>query len=145
MDVRNCKGCGRLFNFLNGPPLCPACMKALDDKFAGVKEYIYNNPGSGIQIVSEEMEVSVQQIKNWIREERLSFSEESSIGIECESCGALIKTGRYCKECKDRMTHSLSNAYKNPPSEKKLQGVKMDSKDNPRMRFLSNLKDNKKE
>ena len=25
MDVRNCKGCGRLFNYYGGVPLCKAC------------------------------------------------------------------------------------------------------------------------
>ena len=32
MDVRNCKKCGKLFNF-TGEPLCPACAKELESKF----------------------------------------------------------------------------------------------------------------
>lgn len=131
MDVRNCKGCGKLFNYLNGPPLCTACLRKLDDKFSIVKEFIYDNPGASIQEVAEENEVTIGQLKKWVREERLAFAENSMIGIECENCGTMIKTGRFCHLCKDKMVNSLGNIYKEPAEEKKK-----DLKENPRMRFL---------
>lgn len=131
MDVRNCKGCGKIFNYLCGAPLCPTCLKKLDDKFDQVKEYIYNNPGVGIQEVAEENEVSVSQIKRWVREERLAFSNDSSIGLDCEVCGKMIKTGRFCNLCKDKMANKLGNIYKEPEEDRKK-----DTKENPRMRFL---------
>lgn len=132
MDVRNCKGCGKLFNYLNGPPLCPACMKSLDLKFEQVKDFIYDHPGAGIQEVSEENDVTISQIKNWVRQERLTFSDDSPIGLECESCGAIVKTGRYCKSCKEKMANHLGDIYKKeePPMRK------ADKKENPKMRFL---------
>ncbi len=137
MDVRNCKNCGRLYNYVNGmPPLCNACMKALEEKFAVVKEYIYNHPGAGIQEVAEENDVSTMQLQKWVREERLAFSEDSPVGIECENCGAMIKTGRFCKACKDKLAHNLVNLYKkeDPPAKRK------NFKDNPnsKMKFLDN-------
>lgn len=134
MDVRNCKTCGKLFNYMGGPPFCPTCQKDLEEKFAQVKEYIYDNPSAGIQQVAEDNEVSTSQIKRWIREERLSFSEESSVGLECENCGAMIKTGRFCGHCKDKMANKLGNVYKEPAKEP----VKK-TKDNPKMRFLDGL------
>ncbi|BCN29644.1 flagellar protein [Anaeromicropila herbilytica] len=111
MDVRNCRLCGRIFNYIGGDPLCQGCMKTMDDKFATVKEYIYEHPGVGMQEVSEEMDVPLNQIKKWIREERLCFAEDSASGIECESCGAMIKTGRFCAKCKDNMANTLNSVY----------------------------------
>ena len=96
MDVRNCRQCGRLFNYLGGPPICQACREAVEEKFQQVKEYVRNNPGSNIQMVAEDNDVTVQQIRQWIREERLEFSADSQVGIECEGCGASIRTGRFC-------------------------------------------------
>jgi methionyl-tRNA synthetase len=107
-------------------------MAALDEKFSEVKEYVYNHPGVGIQEVSEEMEVSIPQIKQWIREERLSFAEDSMIGLECESCGVTIKTGRFCKACKDKLAKGLTDLYQ---EERTVQKQK-DSRENPKMRFL---------
>lgn len=132
MDVRNCKTCGKLFNYISGPPICTVCAKKLEDKFAEVKEYIYNHPGAGMQEVSENFEVSIAQIQKWIREERLSFAEDSLVGIECESCGANIKTGRFCQSCKDKLANNLSNIYKEPEKPKKMK----ESDVNPKMRFL---------
>ncbi|MCR5792807.1 MAG: flagellar protein [Lachnospiraceae bacterium] len=134
MDVRSCKECGKLFNYVSGLPLCPACNKLMDDKFAVVKQYIYDNPGAGINEVSRENDVSTAVIKRWIREERLSFAENSEIGIDCERCGKMIRSGRYCENCKTEMQRSFGNAY---PKQKKPE-PKRAPKDNPKMRFLNN-------
>lgn len=137
MEVKNCKGCGRLFNYLSGPPLCQSCLSALDQKFAAVKEYVYDHPGVGMQEVSEVMEVPIGQIRQWIREERLSFSEDSMIGLECEGCGITIKTGRFCKACKDKLAKGFHNLYEEPVQKQK------DPRTGPKLHFVS--KEYKKE
>ena len=42
MDVRNCRGCGRLYNYIGGSyrNLCPDCVRKLEEKFDIVKDYI---------------------------------------------------------------------------------------------------------
>lgn len=139
MEVKNCKGCGRLFNYLSGPPLCPSCVTALDQKFSDVKEYVYDHPGVGIQEVSEVMEIPMGQIRQWIREERLSFADDSMIGLECEGCGITIKTGRFCKACKDKLAKGLTDLYHEPKTVQKPK----DPKEGPKINFVS--KDYKKE
>ncbi|ROR21955.1 flagellar operon protein (TIGR03826 family) [Mobilisporobacter senegalensis] len=131
MDVRNCKDCGKIFNYVSGPPLCPSCLKELDKKFEKVKEYIYDHPGAGVQEVSDANDVTTAQIKIWIRQERLTFADDSPIGIDCEICGAIIKTGRYCNMCKSKMVNNLGDVYKKPIPERKK-----DPRENPKMRFL---------
>ena len=93
MEIKNCKGCGRLFNYLGGPPLCPACVANLEKKFVEVKAYIRENPAATMQQISDDNDVSTKQLKQWGREERLRFTDDSPIGMECEKCGAMIKTG----------------------------------------------------
>lgn len=133
MDVRNCRNCGRLFNYLSGPNICPVCRAEADKKFAQVKEYIRDNPHATIHMVAEENDVSVQQIRQWVREEWLEFSADSPVGIECESCGTTIRTGRFCDSCKNRMHNDLSGLLKKP--EKKEPVVKK-NRDRDKMRFL---------
>ena len=100
MVVKNCKKCGRIFNYASGQVICAQCKKELEAKFKDVRHYIRRNPQASIEIVAKECSEDIKQIKQWIREERLSFSENSDIGIECERCGKNIKTGRYCEVCK---------------------------------------------
>lgn len=135
MDVRNCRGCGKLFNYFQGPPLCPTCISALEKKFDEVKQYVYDHPKADIAEVSEVCSVSVQQIKQWIREERLAFADDSVIGIDCEGCGAVIKTGRFCKACKDKLAKGFQELYPTPKTEQQKKKAK-DIKEQPRMRFL---------
>ena len=133
MNVRNCRKCGKLFNYAMGPIICPQCKDELEEKFKQVKTYISDHSGCGIQEVARECEVEVSQIQQWLREERLQFSEDSMVQLTCESCGTTIRSGRFCEKCKNEMANGFSNAIKPtapPPVEKK------ETKDAPRMRFL---------
>ena len=136
MDVRNCKMCGRLFNYYEGPPICKACEEELEKKFFEVRDYIYANPHASINEVAQENEVSVKQIQKWIREERLAFSDDSPVTIACEKCGAMIKTGRFCKECKSSLQHDLNSAYYVEPEKKE---VKKPGQAKGQVRFLNKL------
>ena len=107
MDVRNCKSCGRLFNYVGGMGVCPICTQELEDKFQEVKRYIRDNPKASLTQISEENDVSVAVLRRWVREERLSFTKDSLVGIECESCGTMIRTGRYCEICKQHMVNDM--------------------------------------
>lgn len=132
MDVRTCKSCKRIFNYLSGPVICPACVEKLEEKFKEVKDYIRENPHSSLQDVSEAKEVSVKQLKTWVREERLKFADDSPVGIECMNCGAMIKYGKYCEACKGKMINNLSHAV---VEEEPVVKVERKS-DGNRMRFI---------
>ena len=133
MNVMNCRSCGRLFNVLGNEKLCPDCRKKLEDKFQEVKKYLEENPHSSMETVSRELEVSVKQIKQWVREERLEFAEGSVVDIACEKCGAPIRTGRFCDKCKAGMINTMNSVYKKPQAEQQLH---TGNRDNPRMRYL---------
>lgn len=133
MEVRNCKKCGNLFNYTGETTLCPKCEKEMNDKFYEVREYIYQNPHASMSVVAEENDIPIQQIKKWVRQERLSFTKEAGVSIDCESCGKPILTGRYCKECKRSMTNTFTSMYSEKP---KQDGRKSDAKG--RMRFINN-------
>lgn len=135
MEVKNCRSCGRLFNYMGGERLCPSCKDELEKKFQQVKTYIYSHKEASVNDVSEENDVSVQQIKQWVREERLSFSDSSLIGLECESCGALVHTGRFCEACKKKLANNLEQLYSN---KKPVTTNKKDNRERARMRFLDN-------
>ncbi len=79
MNIRNCRMCGHIFNYVAGPFLCPHCREKMEAKFQEVKEYIRANPGVGIQDVAENCDVEPSQIQQWLREERLELTEGSVI------------------------------------------------------------------
>ena len=105
----------------------------LENKFQNTKEFIRENPRASIQEISDANEVTPQQIRQWIREERLQFADDSPIGIECEICGATIKTGKYCDACKNNTANALAKSIEKPQAP---EPPKPKPKKENKMRFL---------
>lgn len=112
-DLRNCKKCGKMFNYIGGPFICQPCKDEDEKDFKRVKEYLYSNPGATMSEVSEVLEVSVEKITRFLKEGRLEIvGEESNFILECESCGKSIRTGRYCDECSREVERGFKSAVK---------------------------------
>ena len=134
MNVRNCRKCKRLFNYVVGPIICPACREEMEQEFQKVKKYVQEHAHCDIRTVSEECEVDPNQIRQWVREERLEFADDSAVGLNCERCGRTIKSGRFCEACKQDMSNTFSNAIR--PNTSVQQAPKKDERQSPKMRFL---------
>ena len=136
MNVRNCRLCGRIYNYVTGPNVCPACRDSMEAKFQEVKEYIRTHKGCGIAEVSEACDVEAAQIRQWLREDRLEVTEDSAIFLTCESCGAAIRSGRFCDKCVGNMTKGFSEAIgAGQKQEAPKKPAKTDG-DKAKMRFL---------
>ena len=133
MNVSNCKSCGRLFNVITSSRICPDCQRKTEEKFQEVKRYLDQNPNASIDSVATDNSVSVKQIKQWVKEERLTFAEGSMDGVECEQCGKLIRTGRYCEMCKINLANTLQSALNQPA---RIERTKKVEHERDRMRFL---------
>lgn len=134
MNVRNCRNCGRIFNYVTGMPICPACRERMEQKFQEVKDYIREHKGAGINEVSEACDVEANQIRQWLREDRLEIAPDSAIKLACESCGAPIRSGRFCEKCTGNMTKNFKDVLKsNQPEKPKFT---KDDAEGPKMRFL---------
>lgn len=134
MNVRNCMKCGKIFNYAIGRPICPACKDKMDEKFRIVKEYIREHKIATMTEVCEECDVDASQIRQWIREDRLQFSDDSPIKIPCEGCGKMIGSGKFCPACAANLANGLSSTIKKPviQEENKFKKAPHDNK----MRFL---------
>ncbi len=131
MDVRNCRRCRKIFNYVAGAPICPACREELEAEFQVVKKYVRDNRGANVAEVAEACDVDPSQIRQWIREERLEFADGSMSGMACESCGVMINSGRFCDKCKAALTSGFAGPKPTPAPE-----VKKPASSSSKMRFL---------
>ena len=139
MDIRNCKKCGKLYKY-DGYKICLKCRQEEDAIFKRVREYVYDNPGATIQLISEETEVTVKKILNYLREGRLEIkNNDGNLLLACEKCGLPITTGRFCEKCKIEMSKELKGSIKKSKSEKQSKTV-TDKKGN-KMYVANRLKD----
>ena len=54
-------------------------------------------------------------------------------GLECEGCGTIIKTGRFCEKCKRKMETDFQSVIKKKPVEPQLDKR---PKERDKMRYL---------
>lgn len=109
-DVRNCRKCGKIYNYIGGSPICPVCRQLEEEEFKRVKDYLYDNPGASITQVSTELDISIELIKRFLKEGRLEIVGEcANMVLECEICGKSINSGRYCPECERELSNGLKS------------------------------------
>ena len=65
MNVRNCRGCGRIFNYVTGPFLCIKCREEMEVKFQEVKEYIRQHPAGWILMDGSVVCLNLPQASRW--------------------------------------------------------------------------------
>ena len=112
-EIRNCKQCGRIFQYNGMSKICSRCRKKDDDEYQVVKEYVYDNRGATITEISEETGVDEDRILRYIRAGKLEIiGEDSSILIQCERCGKGIRTGRFCDQCINELRTGLTGGAK---------------------------------
>lgn len=123
MDLRNCKKCGRMFQY-EGNDFCSACRVEEQDDFQKVKEYLEENPGATVPKVVEDTEVPMKKIMEFLKDERLEIKGETGYILECESCGDKISNGRFCKSCINNLRGEIGSVL----GGKKEKEKKKDSK-----------------
>lgn len=82
-------------------PLVSPLLKDEELRFELVRDYIMSHPSATLSQISEANDVLPTKLLEWIREERLEFSDNSEYAwFICEKCGAKIRSGRLCNRCK---------------------------------------------
>lgn len=133
MDIKICRKCRRMFNYVMGEVICPACKQKIEEEFQKVKTYVRQHPNASVAQVSEECEVTVEQIRQWLREERLCLTGESP-QLTCDGCGAMIMSGKLCDKCKNETLNALKNISQSRVN--RAEPAKKTSDGKNKMRFL---------
>ncbi len=138
-NVIKCKNCRRIFTYLGyGAKLCPECRKIDEKEFQKVKNYLRDFPGRTLNQTAEDCDVKPETIRNWLREERLEYTEAKDTGLICENCGKPIISGHLCEECKMAVSRAAGELSRSMERAPEVTKVKTQSGD--RMRFLSREK-----
>jgi hypothetical protein len=101
MSVSSCVRCGKVING-GSIDICESCVEIENDEFQKIKYYIEVNPGATVFQVTTALDISVKNIKRYLRESRLEVADrdaKSNSFLTCIKCGVSIRSGYYCMNC----------------------------------------------
>lgn len=109
MEVKACRRCNRLFQYVTGPVICPVCKEEEEKVFVTVRDYIRENKGASMEEVCRAIGVPISLVEKFLKQGRLEVAEDSPIKLICERCGGRMRSGRYCNRCKEEIGKSLGS------------------------------------
>lgn len=132
-NLKNCKKCNRLFAATDTNSfLCSRCNEDIDDDFTKVREYIYDNPTSGVKDVSLGTGIATEAILKWIRDGKIVLGANALISF-CERCGeAVTGGGRFCPKCIRKLTDGLKAGIGESDQQRTRTGMHIKEKNNLR-------------
>lgn len=139
-EVKNCRKCRKIFMYASGPQLCENCKQSEEEDFEKVRTFLRDFPGASIQEVARETEISTQLIYKFLKDGRLEVSESSPIALQCENCGARVKSGRFCINCSKKLADDMISVGR-----KLMESQKDETKDAANDRGLRYIHGNRKD
>ncbi|MBO4374893.1 MAG: hypothetical protein J5829_07275 [Lachnospiraceae bacterium] len=135
-----CRKCNRIFDSLYGfSSVCPQCAYQDEEDFKRVKSFVWDHPGVTIDEVSEICGVTPKDVREWLREERLSLADGTVADVlTCMVCGKPILKGRFCDKCKAEVAAQVKPRVEKTPMKGTLV-TKPETEDPSKMRFLDSV------
>lgn len=100
MSLKNCKRCGKLFQFQQHS-VCQSCLVKDQEDFSKIWNYMQEHPRVSVLELSRETGVRAEVINRFRREGRLAVQSTNGepANLTCEACGIPLEQGRYCQQC----------------------------------------------
>jgi flagellar operon protein (TIGR03826 family) len=109
-QLGNCPKCRKLYLRIRN--ICDECYQKHEEDYLKTAAYLREYPGSTIQEVSEETQVSVVQIRQFILSGRIIMGNFPNLTYPCETCGNMIRAGKTCKSCRAKINQIEQQADK---------------------------------
>lgn len=95
-----CVKCGGAMEYMGvGEYKCVKCGYLAYDDYGKVRNYIEAHPGATMDDVFRATGVAKNKIRQLLIEERIEVAPNSVVFLNCNLCGAQIRSGLYCKKC----------------------------------------------
>jgi flagellar operon protein (TIGR03826 family) len=122
-ELINCPDCDRLFVKISIRAICEVCYKKEETAFDKVYRFIRKRENRLATIIDVINATGVEEklIYKFIKTGRIRATQFPNFGYPCQKCGALIKDGKLCTDCKNDLTKQLAQFEKSEHLEQELK------------------------
>lgn len=112
-EIINCPRCGKIFAKALRP-VCNDCFKEYEKMFQKVYAFMRKreNREATIPEIVEHTGVEEKYIHQFVKDGRLKPTHFPNLSYPCDSCGAFIREGRICSECRHHIYEGLKRERK---------------------------------
>ncbi len=110
MSLSNCRGCGKIFSKTD-KHMCSDCVKHEEELLLQATEWLHENSGKTINVMSEELGINKRLILNWVRLKRITLTDKDD-GVPCKRCGELVYDRILCDRCKIAISHDVQQGLR---------------------------------
>jgi hypothetical protein len=132
LKVAHCSMCGKVFQ-VTLRNLCNECAEIHDRQYDAVDRYLMKNRQATTEETAEATGVPVKQIREWIRQKKISLSANPNLTDVCDLCGGPSRTGQQlCANCSGRIKKDIDKMLADEQAErerKREHSYKMKAKD----------------
>lgn len=109
-ELANCPYCGQLF-MRNARNICTPCYEKEEEHFETVYQFIREkkNRRATMAEICDETGVAEKTINRFIKEGRLRLADLPNLSYPCDSCGAPIREGKLCGNCRISLRDGLES------------------------------------
>jgi flagellar operon protein (TIGR03826 family) len=108
VSLGNCPRCGHVFfQVPGGVALCPACIKNEEENYKKVFQFFSEKPSATAQDIATATGVEIKEIFKFVRENRLQLVKNDG-SLKCEKCGNFIRSGKYCDNCRKKLSDEIT-------------------------------------
>lgn len=106
LKVAHCTMCGKVFQ-VTLRNLCPECAELHDRQYDAVDRYLFKNRNATTEQVAEATGVPIKQIREWIRQKKISLASYPNLTDLCDLCGSPTRKGHLCENCSGRIRQDI--------------------------------------
>lgn len=105
MKLINCKTCNKPFIKIISL-ICPDCEQQEFMNISHINDILAQNSMATVEQIATLLDLP----KNYVK--RLQVESRVKIKDRCQTCGKVINTDKWCKECKDKLTKTIGDREK---------------------------------
>ena len=111
-----CEHCRGMLTYRGlGEYQCQICGETALDNMGKVQAYLKEHPDAGAFDIAEATGIELDKVFALINQGSIDIIKNTQKVTECQKCGVLTRTGRYCEQCTKKLAGDIKKTFYEDP------------------------------
>lgn len=111
-----CEHCRGTLTYMGlGEYKCGICGETALDNMGKVQAYLKEHSNAGAFDIAEATGIELDKVFSLINQGSIDIVKDTHRVTECQKCGVLTRTGRYCEQCTKKLAGDIKKTFYEDP------------------------------